>query len=144
MCSSDLSGINDRNAAESLKNKDIYIKKEDGILEALPHVGAVIDSDDVERVQRLLTRLARIVDERSERYSAARTGTLTEYRQISDGAQEPRILLLVDGIGAWREAYERSSDGQNLLDVFTRLLVDGRARVCLSRCQSVPNLANPR
>ena len=115
-----------------------------GMLEALPHVGAVIDSDDVERVQRLLTRLARIVDERSERYSAARAGTLTEYRQISDGAQEPRILLLVDGIGAWREACERSSDGQDLLDVFTRLLVDGRAvgvhvAASAERPQSVPS-----
>ena len=35
-----------------------------GMLEALPHVGAVIDSDDVERVQRLLTRLARIYSTR--------------------------------------------------------------------------------
>lgn len=97
------------------------------MLEVLPHVGGVIDADDTERVQRLIRHLTEVIDERADRYSAAHAGTITDYRQISGNTAEPRILLLVDGLGAWRGALEKTMDGMALLDAFGRVLVDGRA-----------------
>lgn len=97
------------------------------MLEPLPHVGGIIDAGDSERVQRLIRRLTELIDERSDRYSAAHAGTITDYRKISGDTNEPRVLLLVDGLGAWRNELEKTVDGMALLDTFGRLLVDGRA-----------------
>ncbi|WP_454932039.1 FtsK/SpoIIIE domain-containing protein [Actinomyces oricola] len=113
------------------------------MLESLPHVGAVVDGDDEERVQRLLSMLADTVDERGERYAQARAATITDYRRIADRRAEPRILLLVDGIGSMRTEYEKSADGLAVLEVLQRLLVDGRGvgvhvAVTAERPQAVP------
>ncbi|MDR6621770.1 FtsK/SpoIIIE domain-containing protein [Sinomonas atrocyanea] len=96
------------------------------MLEALPHVGAVIDGDDAERVGRLMRRLSGLVDERSERYAAARAGSIGEYRRLADRPDEPRIIVLIDGMGAFREQYEYSSDSP-VFDLLTQLASDGRA-----------------
>jgi len=96
------------------------------MLESLPHVGAVVEADDDERVTRLLRYLTDLIDTRSERYAAARAATITDYRRISGNQEEPRILLLVDGIGSFRTEYEKNSDGLAVLDLFQRILVDGR------------------
>ncbi|WP_374946973.1 FtsK/SpoIIIE domain-containing protein, partial [Agreia sp.] len=53
------------------------------MLEELPHVGAIIDGDDEERVIRLLRMLRDTVDDRSARYSAVRAGSIGEYRRIA-------------------------------------------------------------
>ena len=97
------------------------------MLEDLPHVGAVISGDDEERVQRLLRTLRDIVDERSARYAAVRAGSLDEYRRLAGAPDEPRILLLVDGIGAFRESYEfRPAHAFPVWGAFTAVATDGR------------------
>ncbi len=96
------------------------------MLAGLPHVGAVIDGADDERVARLLRRLAGVLEERAARYSAARAGTLAEYRELTGEVAEPRIFLLVDGLGAFREAYESSAGRAAVYAAFTRLLTEGR------------------
>ncbi|WP_077489729.1 FtsK/SpoIIIE domain-containing protein [Sinomonas mesophila] len=96
------------------------------MLADLPHVGAVIDADDAERVGRLMRHLGAIVDERSDRYAAARAGTVGEYRRLADAPDEPRIIVLIDGMGAFRELYEYSSES-NVFDILTQLASDGRA-----------------
>ncbi|GLK16524.1 FtsK/SpoIIIE domain-containing protein [Herbiconiux flava] len=95
------------------------------MLEELPHVGAIISGDDEERVIRLLRRLRDVVDDRSIRYSAVRAGSIGDYRRIADAPQEPRILVLVDGIGAFREQYEFGGHSA-WFTTFAQIATDGR------------------
>ncbi|WP_104082182.1 FtsK/SpoIIIE domain-containing protein [Cryobacterium sp. Y11] len=95
------------------------------MLEDLPHVGAIISGDDGERVVRLLRTLRDLVDDRAVRYAEVRAGTIGEYRKLANRPAEPRILLLVDGIGAFREAYEFASTSQ-WFTVFAQIAADGR------------------
>jgi len=96
------------------------------MLEVLPHVGAVIQGDDEERVARLLRWLRDLVDDRAVRYAEARAGGIVEYRKLASRPDEPRIILLLDGMGAFREAYE-SSVTSPWFSVFSQIATDGRA-----------------
>lgn len=96
------------------------------MLEVLPHVGAVIQGDDEERVARLLRWLRDLVDDRAVRYAEARAGGIVEYRKLASRPEEPRIILLLDGMGAFREAYE-SSVTSPWFSVFSQIATDGRA-----------------
>jgi S-DNA-T family DNA segregation ATPase FtsK/SpoIIIE len=95
------------------------------MLEELPHVGSIIGGDDHERIVRLIGWLRSVVDERAVRYARAHAGTVSEYRDRAGKPDEPRFLLLVDNIAAFRQAYE-SNDRVRWLDMFTSLAVDGR------------------
>lgn len=108
-------------------------------LEVLPNVGAIISGDDTERTSRLLLWLRDLVDARKAEYAGA---TLSEFRSSANKQDEPRILVLLDGFGAFRQEYESSRSG--LFTVFQQLLVDGRSvgvHVALSadRPGSVPS-----
>jgi S-DNA-T family DNA segregation ATPase FtsK/SpoIIIE len=94
------------------------------MLESLPHVGAIISGDDTERTTRLLSRLRDTIDERVERYAAARAGTIVEYRKLASKPDEPRILLLIDGMATFRQEYEFV--GASAFTMFQQLLTDGR------------------
>lgn len=96
------------------------------LLEPLPGVGAIIDGGDDERVARLFRWLRETADARAATYSGAKASTITEYRRISGNHQEPRILVLIDGLGAFKTAYEGSVDKAAILQLFQQLLVDGR------------------
>ncbi len=96
-------------------------------LEVLPNVGSVISGDDDERVARLLRMLADTADDRAGRYSAVRASTLVEYRELARRPDEPRILVLVDGFGSFRNQYESSIALLQWYNMFQRLLVDGRS-----------------
>ncbi|GAB3595638.1 FtsK/SpoIIIE domain-containing protein [Angustibacter peucedani] len=95
------------------------------MIETLPHVGAVIHGSDDERVQRLLTQLRETIDERAERYSRVSAATITEYRRLADAPQEPRLLVLVDGLTAFRQAND-TAKRQRWLDLFSSIAGDGR------------------
>lgn len=95
------------------------------MLESLPHVGAIISGDDEERVARLLRWVRDLVDQRSIRYAEARAGNIVEYRKIANAPDEPRILLLLDGMSAFREAYETSMSSA-WFSVFSQIATDGR------------------
>lgn len=95
------------------------------MLEALPHVGSIIGADDAERIARLINQLRETVDERAVRYAAAKAGTIDEYRRLSGHEQEPRVLLLVDGMAAFRTAYE-GGQMYRLFDAFQGIAADGR------------------
>lgn len=94
------------------------------LLEELPHVGSIISGADHERIARLITWLRQVIDERVARYGA-NTATIVEYRTRVDQPQEPRIMVLIDGMAAFRSAYE-ASDRQRYLDMLTGLASDGR------------------
>lgn len=95
------------------------------MLETLPHVGAVIPGDDEDRSSRLLRTLKDEIDDRVLRYAAARAATITEYRQIANAPQEPRILLLVDGFRVFRELYEGNMRVP-IWNLFQQIASDGR------------------
>ncbi len=96
------------------------------MLEELPHVGSIIPGQDEERVKRLITMLRDMIEERAVRYSKANASTITAYRQLTGNRDEPRIFVLVDGLTAFRGAYESSGPLMKWLDAFTSLLGDGR------------------
>lgn len=95
------------------------------LLETLPHVGAIVDGDDSERVARLLGMIRSIIDERTERFGAVRAGSIAEYRTISGSNDEPRILLLIDGAGAFRAQYEYLQG--TIYGDFQQIIADGRS-----------------
>ncbi|MEI2714938.1 MAG: FtsK/SpoIIIE domain-containing protein [Nocardioides sp.] len=96
------------------------------MLEQLQHVGAVINGDDTERVVRLLRRLRELADVRSQEFSALSASTITEYRALSGHADAPRILLLIDGFGAFRDQWEIGAGRAEWYGVFQQLLSEGR------------------
>jgi S-DNA-T family DNA segregation ATPase FtsK/SpoIIIE len=95
------------------------------MLEALPHVGSIVPGGDHERVTRLLRHLRDTIDERASRYSAVSAGTITDYRRLAARPDEPRIIVLIDGMTAFRQAYEVGGRFQ-WLDLLAGLAADGR------------------
>jgi len=95
------------------------------MIEDLPHVGSVIAGSDYERVGRLLDLLRKTIDERSVAYARARAGTISEYRRIAGRPEEPRVMVLVDGMGAFRSAYE-GTEHAKLFEKFIGIAADGR------------------
>lgn len=94
------------------------------MLESLPHVAAIIDGDDDERLGRVLRRLSGILDERARTFARVNASTISEYRRLAD-PKEPRILLLIDGIAAFRDAYEHIAYS-NHFAMFNQIAADGR------------------
>jgi S-DNA-T family DNA segregation ATPase FtsK/SpoIIIE len=95
------------------------------MLESMPHVGSIVAGGDHERLTRLLTFLRATIDERAMRYSLVSAATITDYRRIANAPDEPRIVVLVDGLTAFRQAYE-TGGRVRWLDLFTSLAADGR------------------
>lgn len=97
------------------------------MLESLPHVAAVVSGDDEERVIRVLRRLRDTVDDRAVRYAAVGAGTIGEYRQLANAPEEPRIYLLIDSVGVFREQYEfGSAQNSAWFAAFNQIAADGR------------------
>ncbi|MFT4299454.1 MAG: FtsK/SpoIIIE domain-containing protein [Aeromicrobium sp.] len=96
------------------------------MLEELPHVGAVIAGTDHERVGRLLRWLRDEAEFRARRYAAVNASTITEYRQRSGDTDERRLLVLIDGLGAFRQEYELGPRS-GYYTLFNQLAADGRA-----------------
>lgn len=97
------------------------------MLESLPHVAAVVPGDDEERVIRVLRRLRDTVDDRAIRYAAVNASTIGEYRRLADAPEEPRIFLLIDGVGAFRDSYEfGSAQNSSWFTAFAQIAADGR------------------
>lgn len=96
------------------------------VLESLPHVGSVIAGEDSERVARLMKQLRETIDQRAVDYARVRAGTIEEYRRLASRPDEARVLLLVDNVGAFRQAYE-AAIGQRVWDTFCSIASDGRA-----------------
>jgi len=95
------------------------------MLESLPHVGSIVAGADHERLTRLLLFLRATIDDRAVRYSKARASTITDYRRLAVAPDEPRIIVLLDGLTAFRQAYETGGRAR-WLDLFTSLAADGR------------------
>jgi S-DNA-T family DNA segregation ATPase FtsK/SpoIIIE len=64
-------------------------------------------------------------DERANEFATVGAGSITQYRTITGRFDEPRILLLVDGMGAMRTAYE-GTENHRLYESFLGIASDGR------------------
>ena len=77
-----------------------------GELDVLPHVGAVITADDLERQKRVMNRLAADLERRRR------------------GASGPHVILAIDNLPALLTALD-SGPGWAYRDLVTRLMADG-------------------
>ena len=116
-------------------------------VDVLPHVGSIVSGDDHERVSRLLQMIRSELDRRAEAYTAVNAGSLDEYRELAGKPDEPRILLLLDGFGTFRQEYETSLARAPLYNAFMRILGEGRpmgihAVITADRYGSVPTAVN--
>ncbi|HEV2635918.1 MAG TPA: FtsK/SpoIIIE domain-containing protein [Actinocrinis sp.] len=97
------------------------------VLGELPHTGAVASRNDLEQLDRLLTRLGEELTRRQELLTEHHTGTLTELRAaLPPGPRPGHVFLLVDG---WESLYATIGEHDNgrLLDELFRLLREGGA-----------------
>ena len=116
------------------------------MLESLPHVGSVVTADDDERIQRLLSTLRAEIDERADRYAKVRAGSIAEYRELADAPDEARLVLLLDNVGAFRNAYEVGPNAR-LFDLLLSIAADGRpvgvhVMVSADRPGAIPSALN--
>ena len=86
------------------------------MLERLPTTSAVVLADEGERLTRMLAAVTREVEERAALFAANEASGLGAYRAAT-GAPLPRILVLLDGFGAFRAEHEFRPGG-----AFDRLL----------------------
>lgn len=97
-----------------------------GAVEALPHCGAVVAGDDIERVQRLFGMLERWITERKAAFGVAGCSTLEEYERVRGGADGlARVVVLVDSFGGFTSVFEKVEYGARI-DAFPQLVSEGR------------------
>lgn len=98
-------------------------------LAALPTVGAVAPIGDTELTQRVLSYASEIIGERQRRFAAARAHSLPAYRAHAGGeaGREARVLLLIDGFAALREAIESFGERGAAADQLGDIMRAGRA-----------------
>jgi S-DNA-T family DNA segregation ATPase FtsK/SpoIIIE len=94
-------------------------------LEALPHVGAVIEASDTERVLRLLRMLVDLIHTRMQRLGSAHASDLAELRTRTSST-DARVVLLVDDYPALRAAYDDLRHDE-VLELLNRIVTEGRA-----------------
>ncbi|MCU1592718.1 MAG: cell division-related protein [Frankiales bacterium] len=107
-------------------------------LAELPHVGAVVSRTQVERTDRLLTRLSEEVSRRQQALAERGFADLAEQR-ASSADPLPYLVLLVDRWEGFTGAFE-DVDAGRLVDTFLRLLREGPGaglRVVLTGDRSV-------
>jgi S-DNA-T family DNA segregation ATPase FtsK/SpoIIIE len=95
------------------------------VLARLPHVGSIVDGEDVERITRLLFTLDAELDRRAAAFAAVNAGDLTQYRQLADPSM-PRILVLVDNFGTFKKDWEYAGGRVPAYRAFLRLISEGR------------------
>ncbi len=76
------------------------------IMRDLPHVGAVITSEEDERVLRVLRKVNDIVDARQILFSEARVNSLDSYNIAHPDKRLPAILVVIDNFSEFKEYYE--------------------------------------
>lgn len=76
------------------------------ILSDLPHVGAVITSEEEERVLRVLRKVNDIIDYRQVLFSEAKVNSLDSYNLANPEKRLPAVLVVMDNFAEFKEYYE--------------------------------------
>lgn len=95
------------------------------VVEQLPSVGGIVQSDDRERVTRLLRTLRTIIDDRRKEMGATGAQDLAELRRLTSRAH-PRVAVLLDGMHDFVSDYESLERGM-WVDELASLMADGLA-----------------
>lgn len=95
------------------------------VLARLPHVGSIVDGEDVERIQRLLLTLDREMDRRSSAFADVNAADLTSYRKLAD-PRMPRIIVLIDNFAEFKKDWEYSAGRAAAYRAFVRMMTEGR------------------
>nr|WP_245190231.1 FtsK/SpoIIIE domain-containing protein [Leucobacter exalbidus] len=93
-------------------------------IRSLPTVGAVVPLADTELTGRVLRRVLDALTERASRFAAARCNGLAAYRRTATAS---RIVLLIDGFAALRQAAEAPAGPHTQLQQLTDIMATGRA-----------------
>ncbi|WP_189192396.1 FtsK/SpoIIIE domain-containing protein [Streptomyces albiflavescens] len=94
-------------------------------LTALPHCGAVVDRNQVERLGRLLDRLGAELTSRQSVLGGQGTADLTELRRMQAADERlPHIVLMVDRFEVFEREFTAYDNG-SYLERMIRLLRDG-------------------
>lgn len=83
-------------------------------LDALPHTGVVVGPDDLERLERLLDRLAALMRERRRDLSRLGATSVAELWSRGEADAPPHIVLLVDGWDGLVESTEGAAQATML------------------------------
>jgi S-DNA-T family DNA segregation ATPase FtsK/SpoIIIE len=97
------------------------------VLGELPHTGAVVGRNDLERLDRLLTRLGEELTRRQELLAEHHSSNLTELRAaMPPGPRPAHLFLFVDGWESLAATIGEHDNGR-LVDELFRLLREGGA-----------------
>lgn len=91
------------------------------IFQDLPHVGAVITSEEEERVMRALRKINDIIDRRQMIFSEAKVNNLETYNNTHKDAILPAVLVVIDNFAEFKEYYE------GLMDPLISIVREARA-----------------
>lgn len=96
-------------------------------LAPLPAVGAIAVLTETERVERILRHVTETIAAREIEFARARVGTLREFRAATGQTELPRIVLLVDGFGTFRDVTDTfQAKGAAFADLIS-IMSKGRA-----------------
>ena len=76
------------------------------VFQDLPHVGAVITSEEEERVMRVLRKINDIIDQRQMIFSEAKVNNLETYNKTYKEKRLPAVLVVIDNFAEFKEYYE--------------------------------------
>nr|WP_237535119.1 FtsK/SpoIIIE domain-containing protein [Streptomyces sp. SID3343] len=97
-----------------------------GVLEALPHCGAIVSRHDAERLERLISRLAGELTIRQRLIAQHDCADVTELRDKLPKDRRPaHVVLMVDGWDALSNMLD-DYDGGRLYAEFVRMLREGQ------------------
>ncbi len=91
------------------------------LLGDLPHVGAVVTSEEEERVLRALRKVNDIIDYRQVLFSEAKVNSLDSYNLAHPQKPLPAVLVVIDNFAEFKEYYE------GLMGPLTSLIRESRA-----------------
>ncbi|WP_244301272.1 FtsK/SpoIIIE domain-containing protein [Leucobacter insecticola] len=97
------------------------------VLAALPTAGAIAPLSDIELTTRVLQHLLDLIAERGPRFAAARAGSLSHYRRSGGSATAPRVVLMLDGFGAFRQATEGFGGHSSPFQMLSDIMMTGRS-----------------
>ncbi|WP_436775313.1 FtsK/SpoIIIE domain-containing protein [Yinghuangia sp. YIM S09857] len=119
-------------AALTIPCSDLHIYAIDGaggglaVLDTLPHCGAVVSRHDSERMERLITRLARELTDRQRLIAQHDCADITELRaRLPKDRRPAHLLFLMDGWDALSAMLD-DYDGGRLFNLIVRLLREGQ------------------
>ncbi|MGW0878209.1 FtsK/SpoIIIE domain-containing protein [Streptomyces sp. NPDC002671] len=122
--------------AEQYSVEDVHLYAIDcgsgdlGVLTDLMHCGAVVTTDETERLRRLVDKLVNTVRSRQELFTRSGIRSLHGHRQERRGREKPPYLvLLLDGWEEFLDWVQRTSSHQCGLDLLD-LLQDTRTGIC--------------